>query len=225
MTGPCMISSIVCKGHRLTNLHAGQRWTNSCTTKSWERAKSPLIALFGPIQPLPENTPILTTPQYPKASVLHSTAPENAAHHIPARIATPVTDACPGIPTQHTNVAYTQTPHAPRPHDNPATNHHGVSNAHRGEIEMPSPINVDKLDKLLQGYDRQKSQYLVNGFRHGFSISSSLTSTSVKAKNHFSVQQFPAITEKLIDKEVEAQRYAGLFKEIPLQDLHVSPLN
>ena len=46
---------------------------------------------------------------------------------------------------------------------------------------MPSPINVDKLDKLLQGYDRQKSQYLVNGFRHGFSISSSLTSTSAKA--------------------------------------------
>ena len=89
---------------------------------------------------------------------------------------------------------------------------------------MPSPINVDKLDKLLQGYDRQKSQYLVNGFRHGFSISSSLTSTSAKAKNHFSVQQFPTITEKLINEEVEAQRYAGPFKEIPLQDFHVSHL-
>ena len=78
---------------------------------------------------------------------------------------------------------------------------------------MPSPINVDKLDKLLQGYDRQKSQYLVNGFRHGFSISSSLTSTSAKAKYHFSVQQVPAITEKLINKEVQAQRYAGPFKK------------
>ena len=37
-----------------------------------------------------------------------------------------------------------------------------------GETAMPSPINVAKLEELLQGYDKQKSQYLLNGFRNGF---------------------------------------------------------
>ena len=93
-----------------------------------------------------------------------------------------------------------------------------------GETAMPSPINVAKLEELLQGYDKQKSQYLLNGFRNGFSIGSSLTSTSTKAKNHLTVQQFPTITETLIKKELEAKRYAGPFKEVPFQNFHVSPL-
>ena len=58
----------------------------------------------------------------------------------------------------------------------------------------------------------------------GFSIGSSLTSTSTKAKNHFTVRQFPTITETLIKKELEAKRYAGPFKEVPFQNFHVSPL-
>ena len=68
---------------------------------------------------------------------------ENGVHHIPSLIATPDTDACPGIYIQRTNVAYTLSLHAtPSPHDSPTTNNIGVSNAQMGEMEMPFPINV-----------------------------------------------------------------------------------
>ena len=78
-------------------------------------------------------------------------APENAAHHIPVLVSTPASDACTGIHTQRTNVAYRETVPRTQAARQPSNKSTSGFKGPQGEIEKHYPINVGKLDNFCWG--------------------------------------------------------------------------
>ena len=74
---------------------------------------------------------------------------------------------------------------------------------------LPTPINPDRLEYWLDGYDPQLSAYLVQGFRQGFKLDYvggpliSSESTLKSAKND------PRAVQAKLNKELLAGRIAG----------------
>lgn len=92
------------------------------------------------------------------------------------------------------------------------------------QTTLPTPIKSDKLEQELQGYDNQKKQYLVDGFRYGFRLGVKGVKQKFIAKNHKSVLDN---REKVYDKlchELLKGRIAGPFKSPPFTNLVCSPL-
>ena len=83
-----------------------------------------------------------------------------------------------------------------------------------------TPVDADKLEHLLiqSGYDVDKTQFLVQGFRHGFSIGYNRDKPVQQTAPNlpFRVGNKTMLWNKVM-KEVKAKRYAGLFKEIPFE--------
>ena len=90
-----------------------------------------------------------------------------------------------------------------------------------------TPLNVNVYEKLLvtSGYDPKKTEYLVNGFRNGFSLkfegNAKVRRTAANLKLRIGSQ-----TElwKKVMTEVKAKRYAGPFKEVPFEYFIQSPI-
>ena len=89
-------------------------------------------------------------------------------------------------------------------------------------------VDADKLEEILTAvnYDSERTQFLVDGFRNGFTIGYAgsrtvkLTAPNLKIRVGSEVE----LWNKMI-KEVEAKRYAGPFAEIPFQDYYIqSPI-
>ncbi len=78
--------------------------------------------------------------------------------------------------------------------------------------------------RLLQGYDRDKADYLIKGFSEGFRIESSSTSACQAPRNSLFVERNPDIIEPFIRKEVQSGRFRGPFKDPPFTNMYVSPL-
>ena len=84
-----------------------------------------------------------------------------------------------------------------------------------------TPVNADELERLLiiSSYDRDKTQFLVNGFKQGFDIGYrndkkvKLTALNLK----FTIGNELELWNKVM-KEVELKRYAGPFETIPFDD-------
>ena len=83
------------------------------------------------------------------------------------------------------------------------------------------PVRVDQYEKLLidSGYDQQKTEFLVDGFRNGFDIG---YQGNEKVKMRAPNLKFRGVgNEKIlwnkVMKEVKEKRYAGPFKEIPFE--------
>ncbi|MCU7858829.1 MAG: hypothetical protein KZQ86_03130 [Candidatus Thiodiazotropha sp. (ex Lucinoma kastoroae)] len=87
-----------------------------------------------------------------------------------------------------------------------------------------TPINLEALEAELSYYDSSDSNYILDGFRSGFSLHYSGTHVAVESKNLKSAMESPAIVQDKIDKEILAGRVAGPFTERPMETLRVSPI-
>ena len=92
---------------------------------------------------------------------------------------------------------------------------------------IETPVKVEELDRLLKlsKYDQEKSNYLVQGFKHGFDIgyrgeeNVQLTSPNLK----FVVGNNIELWNKVM-AEVKAKRYTGPFSSIPFKNYIQSPI-
>ena len=87
---------------------------------------------------------------------------------------------------------------------------------------------MDKYEELLYkfGYDPEKINYLVSGFRHGFSIGYEGPTNVKLTSENLNLRGLGTKTDlwNKIMKEVQAKRYAGPFKDIPFENYIQSPL-
>ena len=76
---------------------------------------------------------------------------------------------------------------------------------------------------LLKNYDSAKANYLVCGFKNGFRIGFQ-GDRHFRASPHLkSASEFPEIAEELA-KEISQDRIAGPFHELPIINIHISPI-
>ena len=96
-------------------------------------------------------------------------------------------------------------------------------------VNIITPVNADRLEVLLNeaGYNSQKTQYLVNDFREGFSLKhhGKVVSKRMAPNLKFQIGDKFELWEKVM-KEVELKRYAGPYKEheIPFEHFIQSPI-
>lgn len=74
------------------------------------------------------------------------------------------------------------------------------------------------------GYDNIETEFLVNGFRYGFSIGYTGEIENIVSKNLKSANDLPDVISKKLEKEICLGRIMGPFTEKPLPVLHCSPL-
>ena len=92
---------------------------------------------------------------------------------------------------------------------------------------IKTPLNVDVCECLLlqSGYDREKSDYLINGFRYGFSLeyegNRHVKRTASNLKFRIGT---PAEMWSKIMKEVEAGHHAGPYEHPPFEEFIQSPI-
>ena len=93
---------------------------------------------------------------------------------------------------------------------------------------IKTPVNTEVLEQLLleTKYDKKEIEFLVDGFKNGFSIEYTVPSdVKVTSPN----LKFRGVGDEIIlwnkvMKEVKAERYAGPFEEIPFDNYIQSPI-
>ncbi|VDI10949.1 Hypothetical predicted protein [Mytilus galloprovincialis] len=92
------------------------------------------------------------------------------------------------------------------------------------KCKLPTPIKTDRLKFHLQGYDSEKTLYLLNGFKNGFRLEHNGPRSQFNCSNLKSAKSNPLIVQEKINKEVNCQRVMGPYLEKPFLNLRVSPL-
>ena len=93
---------------------------------------------------------------------------------------------------------------------------------------IKTPVNIPAFKKLLEDskYDRKESEFLINGFTHGFEIGYEgaeevkITSPNLKFRG---IGDNITLWNKVM-KEVKEDRYAGPFEKIPFDNYIQSPI-
>ena len=92
---------------------------------------------------------------------------------------------------------------------------------------MVTPVFVERLEQLLKEsqYDQWKTEYLVDGFRNGFSLGyAGRTDIKMESENlKFHIGNKTELWNKVM-KEVKEKRYAGPFPSIPFEHYIQSPI-
>ena len=91
-------------------------------------------------------------------------------------------------------------------------------------MPVTSPINVQVLEYFLSGYDDTEKQYLLEGFRYGFSLNYGGDQIGGIFKNHPSVLNNEEIVSNKLIQELQLDRIAGPFDDPPFHDFRSSPL-
>ena len=91
-------------------------------------------------------------------------------------------------------------------------------------LPLPTPVKVNRLEFLLEGYDFQQRSFLIEGFKYGFHLFSVGQSRSYESHNLFSAKQQPQVVDEKLAKELEAHRSAGPFDTPPFPVFRLSPL-
>lgn len=91
------------------------------------------------------------------------------------------------------------------------------------QSRLPTPIKPDVLLCYLYDIRHPDTDYLVNGFTHGFRIGFDGVPHSVELSNHGSFYKHSQFAKDYISKELSAERIAGPF-DIKPDGLIVSPL-
>ena len=89
---------------------------------------------------------------------------------------------------------------------------------------LPTPVKVNRLEFLLEGYNFQKRMFLIDGFKYGFHLFPVGQSRSYESPNLLSARQQPQVVDQKLAKELEAHRLAGPFDSPPFPVFRVSPL-
>lgn len=87
-----------------------------------------------------------------------------------------------------------------------------------------TPIKVDKFEHWLQGYNTNEKDFLIKGFKFGFSITYVGQRKVRYSKNLKSANDNPSILKEKIVKDIKAGRVAGPFDISPFPNLQISPL-
>ena len=74
------------------------------------------------------------------------------------------------------------------------------------------------------GYNKEKTEYLVDGFKNGFRLQHHSSVSSTAPKNDPSVLEHHHSVQQKIDKELQAGRLLGPFTQPPFPNFHVSPI-
>ena len=77
---------------------------------------------------------------------------------------------------------------------------------------------------IESGYDRNKTQFLVDGFRKGFRIDCTTSPPSRLSGNLQSAKHHPETVSQKLIKEINAHRIAGPFSNPPFPNFVCSPL-
>jgi hypothetical protein len=80
------------------------------------------------------------------------------------------------------------------------------------------------LEHLLNGYDPQLKNLLIEGLTFGFQIPYMGPQITTVSKNHFSSQQLETVVSDKIRTELSLDRISGPFHKHPFKYFHVSPL-
>ena len=93
--------------------------------------------------------------------------------------------------------------------------------------DIITPVDVSEYDLLLKeaGYDEQKREYLVNGFRKGFSLQYSGPKKVSKTARNLPLRvgnKYEIWNEVMT--EVKANRYAGPYDKVPFKNYIQSPI-
>ena len=91
-------------------------------------------------------------------------------------------------------------------------------------LPLPTPVKVNRLEFLLEGYDFQKRMFLIDGFKYGFHLFPVGQSRSYESPNLLSARQQPQVVDQKLAKEPEAHRLAGPFDSPPFPVFRVSAL-
>ena len=89
---------------------------------------------------------------------------------------------------------------------------------------LPTPINPEKLKSELEGYDKQKLNFLVSGFTFGFRLGCIRNPSIHPPHNHKSTDEHPDIVEDYINTGLSRKRISGPFPHPPLLQFKTSPL-
>ena len=96
---------------------------------------------------------------------------------------------------------------------------------HRALHSNPvTPVRVDQLEFLLDGYDIILKQFLVDGFRYGFRVNFVGERASSESPNLKSALERPDITRAKLHQECDAGRIVGPFSTPPFLNFPCSPL-
>lgn len=91
-------------------------------------------------------------------------------------------------------------------------------------LPLPTPVKVNRLEVLLEGYDFHNQVFLIDGLKYGFHLFSVGQSRSYESPNLLSTTQQPQMVDQKVAKELEAHRLAGPFDPPPFPVFRVSPL-
>ena len=89
---------------------------------------------------------------------------------------------------------------------------------------LPTPVSPKFLDNLLQGYDKDKREYLVQGFSFGFHLNSKGMSVSSQSTNLKSALENAKIVQEKLNKELLKDRIAGPSDSPPFSNFVCSPI-
>ena len=89
---------------------------------------------------------------------------------------------------------------------------------------LPTQVNPKCLQHALQGYDQTETNFLIQGFTHGFHINYLGTPSLRFSKNHPSVSHHKDVVERKLAKELALGRIAGPFLSPPFVNYQSSPL-
>ena len=88
----------------------------------------------------------------------------------------------------------------------------------------PTPVRPDRLAFYLKGYNVVISDYLIQGFVHGFSIRYFGSLFTIRSPNLKSAIDNPTSVNEKLSKELAAGRIVGPFDAPPFASFRVSPL-
>lgn len=89
---------------------------------------------------------------------------------------------------------------------------------------LPTPIDPVQLAVMLQGYNKDRVDYLVQGFIFGFILGFEGHAETRQVKNLKSAEQLPEIVREKLNKELLLGRISGPYCSPPLKNFVVSPL-
>ena len=102
--------------------------------------------------------------------------------------------------------------------------HDNTTIRQQGALDLPTPIKVNRLAELLEGYDSIKTQYLIEGFSSGFELGFEGIRVPHFSKNSDSSNKNSKIVQDKLEKEIALGRIAGPFKSPPFKNFQISPL-
>ena len=121
----------------------------------------------------------------------------------------------------------TNVPHARKDNTQSTTVHQHQPNADNQltTIKLPTPVNPNRLNHYLDSYDPELKNYIVQGFKTGFTIHAASVKNPVpQPANSLIAQRNPQAVREKIHKELHLGHIAGPFQKPPFDNFRISPL-